>query len=105
MKQYGRAEWTISFDFMEHIQPERVDAVLESMRILAPQGKHYIDLTPESAYRGPQGENLHVSAHDAAWWDKKLTDWFGVILSYPTGAHGFLWSYDEAMAPVHALEA
>lgn len=62
-------DWTMSVDFLEHLQPDAVDAALYEIMRLAPAGVHIIDLKPQSYYRGPNGENLHPSANDAAFWE------------------------------------
>jgi hypothetical protein len=62
-------DWTMSVDFLEHLQPDAVDAALYEIMRLAPAGVHIIDLKGESAYRGPNGENLHPSANDAEFWE------------------------------------
>lgn len=61
-------DWTLSSDFLEHLQPDEVDPALREIVRLAPSGKHVIDLRPESGYRGPNGENLHPSANNATFW-------------------------------------
>lgn len=66
--------YTISVDFLEHVQPECVDAVAAEIVRLAPHGRHVIDTKAESAYRGPGGENLHPSAKTPAFWEQVFKD-------------------------------
>lgn len=63
-------DYTISVDFLEHVQPESVEAVVSEIVRLAPHGRHVIDTKPESAYRGPAGENLHPSANSPTFWEE-----------------------------------
>lgn len=64
--------YTISVDFLEHVQPDSVDAVLAEVVRLAPHGRHVIDTKVESRFRGPGGENLHPSANNPAFWEEAL---------------------------------
>lgn len=66
-------DWTISSDFLEHVQPDAVEAVIDEVLRLAPKGLHVIDMKPQTDYRGPQGENLHPSANDGAFWFAAFT--------------------------------
>ena len=63
-------DWSISSDFLEHVQPDQVDGVIREMDRVAPSGKHVIHMNAESGYRGPNGENLHVSANNTTFWDE-----------------------------------
>jgi ubiquinone/menaquinone biosynthesis C-methylase UbiE len=76
--QFG---YTISVDFLEHVQPESVSAVVKEIARLAPRGRHVIDTKHESAYRGPAGENLHPSANTPAFWDQVFRD-AGIDMTY-----------------------
>jgi len=60
--------YSISMDFLEHVQPDQIAPVLKSMKWLAPRGRHIIDLNQESRFRGPAGENLHPSANTVEFW-------------------------------------
>jgi hypothetical protein len=62
-------DWTISVDFLEHLQPDAVDAALFEIQRLAPAGIHIIDLVKQSGFRGPNNENLHPSANDREFWE------------------------------------
>ena len=66
----NRFEWSISTDFLEHVQPDSIEPTLEAMFRLAPHGKHVIHLLKQSGFRGPKGENLHVSALNILAWAK-----------------------------------
>ncbi len=61
-------DWSISVDFLEHLQPEVVGATVETILRVAPHGRHVIHTLAESGFRGPNGENLHPSARNAAQW-------------------------------------
>ena len=61
-------EWTVSVDFLEHLQPEVVEGAVDELLRVASAGRHVIDLLNQSAYRGPNGENLHPSAQTKRFW-------------------------------------
>jgi hypothetical protein len=66
-------DWTISTDFLEHVQPSDVPVVVDEILNAAPSGRHVIDLRAQSGYRGPGGENLHPSAMDEGFWREMFT--------------------------------
>ena len=70
-------DWTVSTDFLEHVQPDEVELVVKELLRLAPRGRHVIDLRCQSSYRGPAGENLHPSALDAAQWEQLFAAYLG----------------------------
>lgn len=89
-------DWTISTDFLEHLQPEDVSAAVREIVRVAPAGRHVIDLLQESGFRGPNGENLHPSANDAAFWRDAFKNAGARHLSAVSrGKHLFLF-YGEA---------
>lgn len=81
-------DWTISTDFLEHLQPDKVDiAVAEIVRV-APAGRHVIDLKQQSGFRGPDGENLHPSANTTGFWLNKFREHYdGPMLAFGRGNH------------------
>jgi len=89
-------DWTISTDFLEHLQPEDVQPAVKELVRLAPAGRHVIDLLQESGFRGPKGENLHPSANDAKFWSQAFTE-AGVqsLAMTRQGQHLFL-VYDDS---------
>lgn len=89
-------DWTISTDFLEHLQPEVVEEAVREIVRVAPAGRHVIDLLQESGFRGPNGENLHPSANDAAFWRDAFKNAGARHLSAVSrGKHLFLF-YGEA---------
>ena len=93
-------DWTISTDFLEHVQEtDRVRVINELFRV-APRGRHVIDLTPESAFRGPEGENLHPDALDAASWALLFTELRDKVpLDLELGPRHLLISWSPAVSP------
>ncbi|TDW25946.1 methyltransferase family protein [Rhizobium azibense] len=69
----------VSFDVLEHIPEEEMDAVLREMATLAPNALHVIDTRPAKATLS-DGRNAHVSQHDEEWWLERLGHfWPGTV--------------------------
>jgi cyclopropane fatty-acyl-phospholipid synthase-like methyltransferase len=90
-------DWTISTDFFEHLQPEDVATAVREIVRVAPAGRHVIDLLQESGFRGPEGENLHPSANDAAFWRNAFKDAGARNLSTVSRGKHFFVLYGEAL--------
>jgi len=73
---HGDFDFTASCDFLEHVDPDMVDEVMDQIVMLAPKGKHIIDTNPQSSYRGVDNANLHCSANDMQWWLDKFLEYF-----------------------------
>lgn len=65
------AEYGFCTDVMEHIPPEKVDAVLENI-LRAAKRCFFAISTQEDICGRLIGDTLHVSRHDFAWWEEKL---------------------------------
>jgi len=72
----------VSFDVLEHIPEEEMDAVLEEMATLAPDALHVIDTRPAIALLS-DGRNAHVSQHDEAWWLQRLGRHWPNVIAFP----------------------
>jgi len=65
-------DMVVSTDVLEHVQPERVDAVLKHIHSLTRKvGFHAIALT-KAAHKLPNGKNAHLTVRRADWWTKKF---------------------------------
>jgi 2-polyprenyl-3-methyl-5-hydroxy-6-metoxy-1,4-benzoquinol methylase len=65
-----------AMDVMEHIEPELLDAVLESMVALRPKLVILkIALTPAQKTL-PDGRNAHILLRPSAWWAEQLAGYF-----------------------------
>lgn len=70
------SEWGICFDVLEHIPPEKVDAVLENMAKFITKGCLLaIDLT-EDHFGQTLGTTLHLSLLPASQWLTKIANHF-----------------------------
>lgn len=71
------SDYTFCCDVMEHIPPERVDAVLDQIARRTKKGGWFRIATRPDGF-GPKllGEPLHLTVQPASWWEKKLGQWF-----------------------------
>lgn len=74
-----QADMVVCADVLEHIEPDRLDGVLEHIRTLAKKGAFLVISTRESTKSLEDGRNAHLSLHDAAWWKAKLEAQFKVL--------------------------
>ncbi len=65
-------------DVLEHIEPDKLDAVLEDIRCLAKRAVFLVIDTGEAFKRLPDGRNAHLIIEDAKWWREKLDGKFDV---------------------------
>jgi hypothetical protein len=59
-------------DVMEHVEPDKVDAVLDHIFTLALSAAYFVISTTQGTRLLPDGTPAHRSVHEAAWWRKKL---------------------------------
>jgi hypothetical protein len=71
-------------DVMEHIPPEKVDAVLSNISKAVTACYFRIEFEPDSM-GALIGAPLHLSVHDEEWWAKKLHEHFRLVRVYGDG--------------------
>ena len=65
----GVADVVTSFDALEHLLPEDVDAVLAEMRRVACPKAHFVfSICPRPSRTTVAGEGLHPTVRPLAWW-------------------------------------
>lgn len=74
----------VSFDVLEHIPEEELDAVLLEMAKLGKDALLVIDTAPAKAVLS-DGRNAHVCLHDEAWWHDRLKAYYPNIRPFPIG--------------------
>lgn len=68
------ADLVVCWDVLEHIEPERLDAVLDHLRSLTLKQAFLIVATrPDGSKLMPDGRNPHLIIEDAEWWLPKLS--------------------------------
>lgn len=75
-------DWTVSCDFLEHIQHGDLLQVASELRRVASRGQHVIHMTKESKFRGVTGESLHPAG------DLSIEDWVKVLDADVQPLHG-----------------
>ena len=75
-----RSAYGFCCDVMEHIPPEKVDAVLANIARLTTRHA-WFRIATRLDVMGPQliGEPLHLSVHNGGWWHAKLCEHFPVV--------------------------
>ncbi len=74
-------DYVTSFDFLEHIEPDKVDAVLKEMSRVSENFFVTVCFKKETCYRTQDNKTLHPSANDYNWWYTKLEE-YGHIVDY-----------------------
>ena len=89
----------ICTDVLEHIEPEKLDAVLDHIYRLAGRAAYFvIDMKPANAILA-DGRNAHLSLHSAGWWFNKLQA-IGWIMLPRDVAYSGRWLTVTATKPV-----
>lgn len=71
----------VSFDVLEHVEPEHIAAVLDDMESLAKRALLNISLVPAHKTL-TDGRNAHLLVRPVEWWQAELESrWFQVILT------------------------
>ena len=71
----------VSFDVLEHIPEEELDAVLSEMARVGEHAMLVIDIAPAKATLS-DGRNAHVTLHDEIWWQYRLSKYFPNIHAF-----------------------
>ena len=66
------AELVVATDVLEHIEPERLDAVLQHLFNLAGKGVYLVISLREAREILPDGRNAHLIVEGVDWWLKRL---------------------------------
>ena len=70
-------------DVLEHVEPEKLDAVLLHIRSLTRLAAFIVVATkPDQTKTLPDGRNPHLSVHNAEWWFAKLLSLFPVVVRH-----------------------
>ncbi|MFM2128500.1 MAG: hypothetical protein RL477_46 [Pseudomonadota bacterium] len=73
------AELTVCLDVLEHIEPDRIDNVLDDLRRVTRRlGVFSVSTTPADKTLD-DGRNAHLIVQGSGWWLRKLLDRFELI--------------------------
>jgi len=66
------ADLVVSTDMLEHVEPDKLDAVLAHMRLLARKAVFVVISTREAQRVLPNGKNAHLIIRDKHWWRQRV---------------------------------
>jgi FkbM family methyltransferase len=69
----------ICTDVLEHIEPEKLDYVLDDMARCCRQTGYLVISTRKAAKKYDNGKNAHLIIQGKEWWTKKLREYFSVL--------------------------
>jgi uncharacterized Rossmann fold enzyme len=72
------ADLVICTDVLEHIEPDKIDFVLDDLKRCVKKLGYFTIHTGPAAKTLPDGRNTHLLQHDEKWWSEKLTKFFTV---------------------------
>jgi 2-polyprenyl-3-methyl-5-hydroxy-6-metoxy-1,4-benzoquinol methylase len=70
------ADIVVCLDVLEHIEPERLDLVLEDLRRVTRRVGYFVIHTGPSMKTLPDGRNAHLIQENKAWWTQRLSKHF-----------------------------
>jgi len=74
------SDWAFCCDVMEHIPEEKVDPVLEQIRVRTRKGAYFqIALCDDHFGHALLGEPLHLTVKPSRWWEQKLRGLWRVV--------------------------
>lgn len=68
------ADLVVSTDVLEHIEHEKLNAVLRHIFLLAKKGAYLVIATKPARETLPDGRNAHLIVKNPAWWEEKLRE-------------------------------
>lgn len=72
------ADVVVSSDVLEHIERDKLDAVLDDLRRVTKQIGYFVIHTGEAVKTYPNGTNTHILQEDEKWWTKQLSRYFTI---------------------------
>jgi hypothetical protein len=77
------ADLVVCTDVLEHIEPDKLDAVLDHIRSLARKAAYLIISTREAKKTLPDGRNAHLIIETPEWWQERLKVYFDIKKWHP----------------------
>lgn len=66
------ADLVVCTDVLEHIEPDRLDAVLKHLRMLARKAIFVVIATVDTEHKLSDGRSTHLTIESGDWWHAKL---------------------------------
>jgi hypothetical protein len=85
------ADLVCCIDVLEHIEPERLDAVLEELAAITVKAGFFSIHTGPAAKTLPDGRNAHLIQRPSSWWLLRLCRYFDVLQLAPHQAGSGFW--------------
>lgn len=76
------AEFVVCSDVMEHIEEDKVDAVLDHIKAIGPKLVFFHVATVPAQKIMADGRNAHICLHESDWWLDKLRSRWRMIEFY-----------------------
>lgn len=83
------SDMIVCLDVLEHIEPEKLDNVLEHIYNKTNKIMYFSACTVPAHGTFPNGQNLHLIIENKEWWEEKLSKYFTFKDLFDTKAH--LW--------------
>lgn len=84
------ADLVVCTDVLEHIEPDRIDAVLDDLRRLTVLGGFFAVATRPAKKVLADGRNAHLIQQPVSWWMPKLFDRWQVLQMNDAGHEFFV---------------
>lgn len=68
------ADLVVCTDVLEHIEPDKLGAVMAHIYALAKKGAYFVIALRPANLIMPDGRNAHLTVQDGPWWLKKLAE-------------------------------
>ena len=72
-------DFLLSIDVLEHIEPDKIDSVLEDMQRIMQKAGFFSIATGPARKILPDGRNAHLIIEDADWWTEKVSKYFTIV--------------------------
>jgi hypothetical protein len=83
------AQMVACVDVLEHIEPDRLDAVLDHIASLA-EGLVFLSVCTSPALKTlPDGRNAHLIVEPMMWWLQKIAERWDIHTVQKSSEHGF----------------
>ena len=79
------ADLVICADVLEHIEPDKLQVVLDDLRRCVKQVGYFVIHTGPAQKVYADGRNTHLTQQSRAWWEKKLSKFFEVGKIFEVG--------------------
>lgn len=73
------ADLVVCTDVLEHVEPDRIEAVLDHLKALTRGVLFAVIATTEAGKTLPDGRNAHILIRDEDWWTEKLGARFDLV--------------------------